>query len=92
MGSSYNDISTFKEQLGRKVRKYDYLAFDDGSRNLPMGQVKTLLQLSSENGGNAQTNPGIIRTIKNYFKMTISQLTGQNPIRNSVSNFRRNLF
>lgn len=57
MGSSYNDISTFKEQLGRKVRKYDYLAFDDGSRDLPIGQVKTLLQLSNENGGNAQTNP-----------------------------------
>ncbi|ODM52553.1 TonB-dependent receptor [Elizabethkingia meningoseptica] len=57
MGSSYNDISTFKEQLGRKVRKYDYLAFDDGSRDLPIGQVKTLSQLAIENGGQAQTNP-----------------------------------
>jgi hypothetical protein len=64
MGSSYNDISTFKEQLGRKVRKYDYLAFDDGSRNLPIGQVKTLLQLSSENGGNAQTNPELLEQSK----------------------------
>ncbi|WP_185260241.1 TonB-dependent receptor [Elizabethkingia anophelis] len=64
MGSSYNDISTFKEQLGRKVRKYDYLAFDDGSRNLPIGQVKTLLQLSSENGDNAQTNPELLEQSK----------------------------
>ena len=33
-------------------------------RNLPIGQVKTLLQLSSENGGNAQTNPELLEQSK----------------------------
>ena len=37
VGSSYNDLSTFKEFLTRKQGKYDYFGYDDGTRNFPKG-------------------------------------------------------
>ncbi|AYN01848.1 TonB-dependent receptor [Chryseobacterium sp. 3008163] len=37
MGSSYNDISTFKEFLTRQRGKNDYWGYDDGTRNFPKG-------------------------------------------------------
>lgn len=37
LGTSYNDISTFKEFLTRQRGKYDYLGYDDGTRDFPMG-------------------------------------------------------
>ena len=92
MGSSYNDISTFKEQLGRKVRKYDYLAFDDGSRNLPIGQVKTLLQLSSENGGNAQTNPELLEQSKLFKYDNFTTYRSNTPLGIQYQSLRRDLF
>lgn len=37
LGTSYNDISTFKEFLTRKRGRYDYFGYDDGTRDFPMG-------------------------------------------------------
>ncbi|KQT22558.1 TonB-dependent receptor [Chryseobacterium sp. Leaf405] len=37
MGTSYNDITTFKDFLTRKRGKYDYFGYDDGTRDFPMG-------------------------------------------------------
>jgi len=37
MGTSYNDISTFKEFLTRQRGKYDYFGYDDGTRDFPKG-------------------------------------------------------
>lgn len=37
MGSSYNDISTFKEFLTRQRGKNDYWGYDDGTRDFPKG-------------------------------------------------------
>jgi outer membrane receptor protein involved in Fe transport len=37
MGTSYNDISTFKEALTRQRGKNDYLGYDDGTRDFPKG-------------------------------------------------------
>ncbi len=37
MGTSYNDISTFKESLTRQRGKYDYFGYDDGTRDFPKG-------------------------------------------------------
>lgn len=50
MGSSYNDLSTFKQQLGRKIGKHDYFGVDDGRRDLPKASVKTITELSNEIG------------------------------------------
>ncbi|WP_042722106.1 TonB-dependent receptor [Flavobacterium sp. B17] len=36
-GTSYNDISTFKEFLTRKRGKYDYWGYDDGTKAFPHG-------------------------------------------------------
>ncbi len=36
MGTSYNDIATFKESLTRQRGKYDYFGYDDGTRDFPM--------------------------------------------------------
>lgn len=40
-GSSYNDISTFKEFLTRKRGKNDYWGYDDGTRDFPKGLEPT---------------------------------------------------
>ncbi|MCW3162740.1 TonB-dependent receptor [Chryseobacterium oryctis] len=37
LGTSYNDLSTFKEFLTRKHGKYDYWGYDDGTRDFPRG-------------------------------------------------------
>jgi outer membrane receptor protein involved in Fe transport len=37
VGTSYNDISTFKEFLTRQRGKYDYFGYDDGTRDFPKG-------------------------------------------------------
>jgi len=37
VGTSYNDISTFKEALTRQRGKYDYWGYDDGTRDFPKG-------------------------------------------------------
>lgn len=37
MGTSYNDIATFKESITRQRGKYDYFGYDDGTRDFPMG-------------------------------------------------------
>ena len=37
LGTSYNDLATFKEALTRKRGKYDYFGYDDGTRDFPMG-------------------------------------------------------
>ncbi|ANF49104.1 TonB-dependent receptor [Chryseobacterium glaciei] len=37
VGTSYNDISTFKEFLTRQRGQYDYLGYDDGTRDFPKG-------------------------------------------------------
>jgi TonB-dependent receptor len=36
-GTSYNDISSFKESLTRQRGKYDYFGYDDGTRDFPTG-------------------------------------------------------
>ncbi|AZA86079.1 TonB-dependent receptor [Chryseobacterium shandongense] len=36
MGTSYNDIATFKEFVTRKRGKYDYFGYDDGTRDFPL--------------------------------------------------------
>ncbi|MCW3485148.1 TonB-dependent receptor domain-containing protein [Chitinophaga nivalis] len=60
LGTSYNDLSTFKEQLGRKAGKHDYLGFDDGRRSLPSrDQLKTTLELENEIKGKAADNPNL---------------------------------
>lgn len=38
IGTSYNDISTFKEFLTRQRGRYDYFGFDDGTRDFPKGK------------------------------------------------------
>ncbi|WP_442589064.1 TonB-dependent receptor domain-containing protein [Pedobacter sp. AW31-3R] len=40
-GTSFNDQTTGKQFLTHKRGKYDYLGFDDGSRNFPQGLVIT---------------------------------------------------
>ncbi len=37
LGSSYNDITTFKPFLTRQRGKYDYFGYDDGTRDFPKG-------------------------------------------------------
>jgi TonB-dependent receptor len=37
VGTSYNDISTFKEFLTRQRGQYDYFGYDDGTRDFPKG-------------------------------------------------------
>lgn len=37
VGSSYNDIATFKEFITKKRGKYDYWGYDDGTRDFPKG-------------------------------------------------------
>ncbi len=37
MGTSYNDQTTFKEFLTRKLGKHDYFGYDDGTRDFPLG-------------------------------------------------------
>jgi outer membrane receptor protein involved in Fe transport len=41
VGSSYNDVSTFKEFISKKRGKYDYWGYDDGTRDFPKGLVAT---------------------------------------------------
>jgi len=36
-GTSYNDLTTFKEFVTRKRGKYDYWGYDDGTRSFPEG-------------------------------------------------------
>ncbi|WP_280694400.1 TonB-dependent receptor [Chryseobacterium sp. H1D6B] len=41
VGSSYNDVSTFKEFLSKKRGNYDYWGYDDGTRDFPKGLEAT---------------------------------------------------
>lgn len=41
MGTSYNDITTFKDFLTRQRGKNDYWGYDDGTRNFPRGLEST---------------------------------------------------
>ncbi|MCS3529381.1 TonB-dependent receptor [Chryseobacterium sp. JUb7] len=37
VGTSYNDLATFKEALTRQRGRYDYFGYDDGTRDFPKG-------------------------------------------------------
>lgn len=39
VGSSFNSRSTFEDRLTKQMGRYDYLGFDDGSRDFPKGLV-----------------------------------------------------
>nr|WP_295869439.1 TonB-dependent receptor [uncultured Chitinophaga sp.] len=81
LGTSYNDLSTFKEQLGRKAGKYDYLGFDDGRRALPPGsQLRTLVQLEMEDGGNAVKNPRLYEQSKLFTNDNFTTYSSTAPL------------
>ncbi|WP_415778269.1 carboxypeptidase regulatory-like domain-containing protein, partial [Elizabethkingia occulta] len=81
MGSSYNDLSTFKQQLGRKIGKHDYFGVDDGRRDLPKASVKTITELSNEIGGkDAANNPYLYEQSKLFVNDNFTTYTYGTPL------------
>ncbi|MBC9914302.1 TonB-dependent receptor [Chitinophaga varians] len=81
LGTSYNDLSTFKEQLGRKSGKYDYLGFDDGRRALPQSsQLKNLVELAEEIKGNALKNPNLYEQSRLFTNDNFTTYSGTTPL------------
>ncbi|NSL88652.1 TonB-dependent receptor [Chitinophaga sp. Mgbs1] len=80
-GASYNDQSTFRQQLGRQSGKYDYLGFDDGRRSLPQrDQVKTALELEKEVKGDIRKNPALHEQSKLFTHDNFTTYSSQTPL------------
>ncbi|NML21392.1 TonB-dependent receptor [Pseudoflavitalea sp. G-6-1-2] len=77
LGTSYNDLSTFKAQLGRKNGSTDFLGFDDGRRKLPKrDQIETMLEL----GNNPTDNPKLYEQSRLFKNDNFTTYTSTAPL------------
>ncbi|MBC9930170.1 TonB-dependent receptor domain-containing protein [Chitinophaga qingshengii] len=81
LGTSYNDLSTFREQLGRKAGKHDFLGFDDGRRNLPgREQVKTLDGLKTDVYKDPLKNPALYEQSRLFVNDNFTTYSSNTPL------------